>query len=203
MQSAVLTESSIPLEAMAKLYASNARAVILRMFLLDPLRSYYQRQIEGATDLPIRAVQREVERLSSIGLLYRREEGNRAYYQVNTLFPFYPELRSMVLKSCSPVDRLRGQLAVRDDIRLVFWCEGKNRVLVVVQGESDIEFAEPSCYAITAMPCEEFERALAAGAKEIKLFLERGVDLLGRRDGVIWRRIEAAGYTVRKGKGVA
>ena len=52
------------------------------------------------------------------------------------------------------------------------------------------------------MTGEEFARALAGSPDALEPFLSQGVDLLGRREDVIWRRIEAAGYSIPKGKGV-
>ena len=44
------------------LFTSMARVSVLRIFLIDPQRAYYQRQLEAATGLAIRAVQRELEK---------------------------------------------------------------------------------------------------------------------------------------------
>src|SRR5690606_22419060 len=92
-------------EILSTLLGSGARADVLRLFLTDPTRDYYQRQIESATGLPIRAVQRELQRLSGIRLLYRRSEGNRTYYQVDTQFPLFHDLRNLILRAGSPIDR--------------------------------------------------------------------------------------------------
>ena len=86
--------------------------------MLDPHRAYYQRQIEAATGQPLRAIQRELDRLTSVGLLYRHTEGNRTYHQVDVQFPLFPELRSMVLKTVEPEERLRGLLACDEAVRL-------------------------------------------------------------------------------------
>ena len=170
--------------------------------MLDPLRAYYQRQIEAATNLPIRAVQRELDRLSSISLLYRRAEGNRAYYQVDMQFPLFPELRSMILKTVEPAERLRGMLALDESARLAFLCESEGRVLVVTTAGKRPSLATPGALSIEVMSTDEFVRALSEHPASIEPFLVRGVDLLGRREDVIWRRIEVAGYEVAKGKGV-
>ena len=58
-------------------------------------------------------------------------------------------------------------------------------------------------YAVEIMTSEELAQALSVRASSLEPYLVRGVDLLGRREDVIWRRIEAAGYTVQKGRGVA
>jgi hypothetical protein len=52
------------------------------------------------------------------------------------------------------------------------------------------------------MSSEEFVRALAEDRERLRPFLGEGTDILGRRDDVIWRHIEAAGFLVQKGAGV-
>lgn len=189
-------------KALSVLLASGSRVEVLRVFLLDPLRAYYQRQIEAATGLPIRAIQRELERLSSIGLLYRRAEGNRAYYRVDTGFPLFPELRGMVLKAANEVDLLRGTLALDDAVLLLFLADTKDRVLVVTRHGRRLAGTVPSAIAVEVMTSEEFVRAIAERRETLDPYLVRGVDLLSRREDIVWRHIEAAGYEVPKGDGV-
>lgn len=189
-------------DALLGIFTSGARVAVLRVLMLDPLRAYYQRQIEAATGLPIRAIQRELERLTSIAMLYRRVEGNRTYYQVDMQFPLFPELRSMILKTSAPQERLRGLLALDEAVRLAFLCESEGRVLIVTSGAKRPDLTERGPFVLDVMTSEEFTRALSEDPAFLEPYLVRGVDLLGRRDDVIWRRIETAGYAVEKGKGV-
>jgi hypothetical protein len=188
-------------DALIALFASQARLAVLRVFMLDPTRPYYQRQIETATDLPIRAVQRELERLSSIELLYRRPEGNRTYYQVDTQFPLFPELRSMILKTATAGHRARGMLAMDESVRQAFLDEHHSRVLIVT-GDGDACTPPDLPFSFDVMTSQQFSDAVAARSVALTPFLEKGADLLGRRDDVIWRRIDAAGYNVAKLEGV-
>jgi DNA-binding transcriptional ArsR family regulator len=66
------------------LFSSTARVQILDLFLQNPGSQFYQREIERQTGQPIRAVQREVERLEGVGLLRRSAEGNRVFYTLDT-----------------------------------------------------------------------------------------------------------------------
>lgn len=188
---------------LATLFSSGARASVLRLLMLDPLRAYYQRQIEAATSLPIRAVQREIDRMVSVGLLYRWVEGNRAYCRVDTEFPLFPELRNMVLKSVNEIDRLRGVVSMDENVRLAFLNEAEQRVLVVISRPAKTRPEIPAPYRLELMTCETFVEALTAAGERLSPYLNEGVDLLGRREDILWRRIEAAGYDVRKRKGVA
>lgn len=194
---------SLQPNALASLFASKARVAVLHAVVLDPTRAYYQRQLEAVTGLPIRAVQRELERLSGIGLLYRHTEGNRAYYQVDTGYPLFPELRTMILKAASPIEVLRGALAVDPAVRLYFLSAAEDRALIVTKGNEAAALSATDSIAIEALSSEAFLEALGARADFLAPFLEDGTDQLGRRDDLIWRRIEAAGYNVNKGVGVA
>ena len=80
------------------LFSSAARVEVLHLFLLHPDRQFYQREIERETGQPIRAVQREVERLEGIGLLGRSAEGNRVFYRLNAEFPLLAELTALFQK---------------------------------------------------------------------------------------------------------
>ena len=191
-----------PKDILTTLFASAARVAVLRLFVVDPLRPYYQRQIEAATGLAIRAVQRELERLTSISLLYRRVEGNRTYYQVDEQFRLYPELRSMLLKTASAYERLRAALARESAVRLAFLNTTDDRVLVVAAGNDRPALDTPEPYELEVMTGTEFTRCLAGDPGRLAPFLSGGADILGRRGDVIWRRIEAAGFEVAKGEGV-
>jgi DNA-binding transcriptional ArsR family regulator len=81
------------------LFSSAARVQVLRLFLLHPHNQYYQREIERETGQPIRAVQREVDRLEGIGLLIRSEEGNRVFYRLHGDWLLLPELMALVQKA--------------------------------------------------------------------------------------------------------
>ena len=132
----------------------------MRVFMLDPIRTYYQRQLELATGMAIRGVQLELERLSSIDLLYRHMEGNRAYYKVDMDFPLFPELRSMVLKAGDDLDRLRGYLALEKSLRLAFRDPQENRVLLVTTGEGAPSLEGHDAFVFESLTTEAFERTL-------------------------------------------
>jgi len=83
------------------LFSSVARVRVLDLFLRNPDRQFYQREIEREIDQPIRAVQREVERLEGIGLLRRSEEGNRVFYRLNPHFVLLGELTALFQKAAT------------------------------------------------------------------------------------------------------
>ena len=81
------------------LFSSTARVQVLDLFLRHPSSQFYQREIERETGQPIRAVQREVEKLEQVGLLLREPEGNRVFYRLNPGFPLLSELTVLFQKA--------------------------------------------------------------------------------------------------------
>jgi len=102
------------------LFSSSARVKILTLFLMNPESRFYQREIESLTGLPIRAVQREVERLETFGLLQRTVDGNRVYHQADREFFLFPELKGMILKTAGLGSLLRERLQNEDRIEIAF-----------------------------------------------------------------------------------
>ena len=77
------------------IFSSVARVRVLELFLMNPGGRYYQREIERETGQAIRAVQREMKRLTEIELLSRTTEGNRVFYALNPEFPLAGELTAL------------------------------------------------------------------------------------------------------------
>ena len=190
-----------PRNDLGLIIASGARVAMLEALLPDPSPSFYQRQLEAATGLPLRAVQRELERLTAAGLLFRRTEGNRAYYQVNQDSPLFAELRALVLKAAGPALRLRAAAAANPSVRLCLLSAGRDRALAVHRDARRPALRDPDI-AVGFMTAEAFLAALRAGDAETAAFLREGTDLLGRREDLLWRHVEAAGHNVKKEHGV-
>ena len=102
------------------LFSSTARVKVLALLLLNPETSFYQREISALTDLPIRAVQREVERLQTLGLLTSFTRGNQVHYQINRDFFLFPELKSIFLKTVGLTALLGSVLKEAENIVLAF-----------------------------------------------------------------------------------
>jgi len=102
------------------LFSSTARVKVLSLLLLNPETSFYQRQIAVLTGLPIRAVQREVQRLEILGLVRRSARGNQVHYQVNRDFFLFPELKSIFLKTLGLKAILGEALQETESISLAF-----------------------------------------------------------------------------------
>jgi predicted nucleotidyltransferase len=160
---------------MTNLFSSKARVKVMELFLLNSGNSYYQRQISELTGQPIRAVQREIEKLENMGLIEKRTEGNRNYYNTNKNNPIYNELRMIFLKTTGVAEYLKktvrngsiksafiyGSYAennenVNSDIDVFIIGDITGRELTVVLSAAKEELAREINYIL--MTPDEFER---------------------------------------------
>jgi len=103
-----------------ELFSSKARIEILKLFLFNPEKRYYLRQISALSEQSIRGVQREIDKMKKIGLVEESIEGNRNYYQVNKECPIYEELKRIFFKTVGIGDILQKYLEKNDNIRVAF-----------------------------------------------------------------------------------
>jgi predicted nucleotidyltransferase len=102
------------------LFSSKTRIELLKLFLLNPDASFYQREIEHKTGFPIRSIQKEIRNLYAIGLLSARASGNRTYYSLSKSHPLRIELKNIILKTSGIVYTLSDSLAKKKDIEIAF-----------------------------------------------------------------------------------
>jgi predicted transcriptional regulator len=86
-----------------QLFGSHTRMKLLQLFLSNPEEKYFVRELTRILDSQINAVRRELENLSEFGIIVLvEEEGvaeNRKFYQINSKFVLFPELKSIFQKS--------------------------------------------------------------------------------------------------------
>jgi DNA-binding transcriptional ArsR family regulator len=80
------------------LFISEVRIKILDLLLKKPDEDLHVRAIVRKVGAEINAVRRELENLTKIHLLSKRQSSNRLYYSVNTSHLFYPELLALLSK---------------------------------------------------------------------------------------------------------
>jgi predicted transcriptional regulator len=82
-------------EMAVKLFGSISRPRILSLLLGHPERSLYQREIMYETGLSLQTVQRELENLSHLGILNKRETREKVHYQANAASPWFRPLQEI------------------------------------------------------------------------------------------------------------
>ena len=78
------------------LFTKTRRAILLLLYG-HPGESFHLRQILRVVNSGHGAVQRELKALSEAGIVSRKVNRHRAYYQANTDFPAFRELRTIVM----------------------------------------------------------------------------------------------------------
>jgi hypothetical protein len=98
---------------LGKLFGSNARVKILKLFILHPQERFYIRQIARDLNLQLNSVRRELENLEHFGLLLSNPakteaeieasgadgKSDKKYFQVDANFVLYDEIKSLLIKA--------------------------------------------------------------------------------------------------------
>jgi predicted nucleotidyltransferase len=92
------------------LFSSVQRRVLAILFG-EPDRSFYTNEIARRGKTGRGALQRELERMTSSGLVNVTTSGAQKYYSANTNSPIFHELRGIVLKTFGLTDVLRSALS--------------------------------------------------------------------------------------------
>lgn len=95
------------------LFGSKTRVKLLSLFLSNPGHAFYVRELTRKIDEQINSVRRELLNLKSIGLVTVQEKKGKTYYEIDTRFEFYQELKKIfgkTDKNMSEEDRLAASL---------------------------------------------------------------------------------------------
>ena len=100
---------------------TNVQQRVLGLLFGNADRSFYAKELIHLAGSGSGAVQRELAKLTSAGLVTLRRVGNQTHYQANPASAVYEELRTLMLKTSGLVDVLRSALAPRAaEISLAF-----------------------------------------------------------------------------------
>lgn len=75
-----------------QLFGSKTRVKLLQLFLANPNRSFYVREITRKIEEQINSVRRELANLLSIGIITSDSTNNRLYYEVNQKYEYFEAL---------------------------------------------------------------------------------------------------------------
>jgi len=197
-------------DAVATALFGNTRSAVLGLLFQDPAEPLYARQITGKLGLGQGAVQRELFRLSTAGILRRTVRGRHVYYQPASDSPAFAELCALLRKTTGVAAVLRASLApLEGRLRFAFiygsYAEGTLRpgsdVDLLVVGK--VSFADVVSHLVSAQatlgrevnpsvysPAEfasklarghHFVNAVAQGAKILLIGDERELAAVGKK----------------------
>ncbi|MGA2064062.1 MAG: hypothetical protein ABSG86_03790 [Thermoguttaceae bacterium] len=94
---------------------------LLAATVLQPDRCWYLSDLANHLRRRPSSLQTPLAALQSAGILSRRKEGNRVYFQANPDCPFFPELQGLMAKTVGLIDVLREALVpLHDRLGLAF-----------------------------------------------------------------------------------
>ena len=103
-----------------RLLTSKTRVKLLTLFMMNPDKEMYIREISRTIEENINAVRRELLNLEDIGLLTSDLKGNTKYYVVNKNMPIYNELKSIILKTEAVAKVLQENLSKIGEVKTAF-----------------------------------------------------------------------------------
>lgn len=109
------------MKKLERLFGSKTRVKLLSLFLLNPERAFFVREITRRLNKRINSVRRELQILSTIGFLKKKTEGRKTFYQANRKFVFFDELQQMVEKSGSTEDKISEDIKKLGEISFAAW----------------------------------------------------------------------------------
>ncbi len=97
--------------SLAEALFGRTRRLILGLLYCHPEERFYLRQMARTLGVGHGALQRELRKLATAGLILREATGKQVYYRANEACPIYADLQGVILKTVGLADVLRNALA--------------------------------------------------------------------------------------------
>jgi len=85
------------------LFGSKTRVKLLHLFLNNPGKSFYVREITRKIEEQINSVRRELSNMLEVGIITSDSADNKLYYQVNQRYEYYIPLKAIFGDSAATV----------------------------------------------------------------------------------------------------
>lgn len=124
-----------------RLFGSKTRVKLLSLFLLNPERSFFVREITRKLNKRINAVRRELEILYTLGLVKKKKDGRKTFYSTNPKYLFFEELKSMFEKGGTGEDKTVDVIKKFGKVSFAAWSgmftgNEKTKVDFIIVGDS-------------------------------------------------------------------
>lgn len=96
------------------LFGSKTRVKLLHLFLSNPGRAFYVREITRKIDEQINSVRRELANMLTVGIIKSENSDNKLYYEVNLEYVYYAPLRQIFVSSTPESKAIKEVEAVGD-----------------------------------------------------------------------------------------
>lgn len=98
------------------LFGSKTRVKLLHLFLNNPGKAFYVREITRLIDEQINSVRRELSNMLSVGIITSDSSDNKLYYEVNQRYEFYVPFRAIFAD-----EHIESKAEVKQDLQ---WQDG-------------------------------------------------------------------------------
>lgn len=188
------------------LFGSKTRVKLLHLFMNNPGKAFYVREITRLIDEQINSVRRELANMTKIGIVKSDSADNKLYYEVNQRYEHYVPLRAIfsddkqVMQAVTQakagsqsIDELRSEVEALGHIRLaviagLFVTDSSSVVDLLLVGSpstakvrkliADLEAREGRELNYTVMPYDEFYYRLSVRDRFV-------TDILSGKYGVL------------------
>jgi hypothetical protein len=86
-------------ELFTQLFDSRVKARLIKFFMLNDKREYSQLEVVEKNKMSSLQISKELNRFEKMKLIFVRTKKGKRFFQTNTAFIFYPELKNLVVKS--------------------------------------------------------------------------------------------------------
>jgi predicted transcriptional regulator len=104
----------------ARIFKSRTRKELFRLYFTNPAHEYYLRELERILDIPVSMIRKELTHLEDSGIFVSSKKGNLIYYSLNTSYPLFEELKSIVFKTIGIQGLLKETLSKIKGIEVAF-----------------------------------------------------------------------------------
>jgi hypothetical protein len=188
---------------LTRLFSSQTRVDLLRLFFIHPEDRFYTRQIARELHRDISGIKRELDNLERAGLLLSDKVGNLRYYSVNKTAAIYSEVKGIVAKTVGAQAAIAEALSPLSGLRQAWLYsanshapgEGGGPASLLIVGDVDLAELNEAVTRLeeslgreisyTVFDEAEFQRRRAEADPFLTEVLGgRNVLLIGRDDGV-------------------
>ena len=81
-----------------ELFISEVRVNLIKFLVKNYHQEFHVRALVRELGVEINAIRRELEKLTKLDILIKRPWGNKIFYKMNILSPFYPDFVSLIYK---------------------------------------------------------------------------------------------------------
>lgn len=135
------------------IFGSKTRVKLLRLFLNNPERAFYVREITRQVGEQINSVRRELKNLLELGIIVSDESENRLYYSANTSFQLFRPMSEIFANSEAvasdekvAISEWRKKFTSIDNVvgvafagKLVYGSDSDIDILIISDGASSIK----------------------------------------------------------------